>query len=334
MRFILTLFVFSVFLGNGLSAQIPLTPGPATATDSCLIGFYDQDSIALRMKGFRPLHDSVTVLRARLTALQNQQFVATDRLLRLTPSDSMTPVPAQTSKEITEAKKEVAALDRQMAAAQQKIDAYVAKHIQPYYNKIAKAADSVSQRRQLTAAWEINAIPKLPCASDQTIMIDLSRDIAAQLGMTYYAFRVGVYHRDSLLLLMPGYAAIRDSFALERHKLDSVLAPYNREIAAKQRALDSLRPSLSKRNIAQREKEIQDLTDKRDELRGWQLVAIDNKEEARMKSYNARLSAALNQVQKEQNCRHLFEDTQFIPWTDKEVEYVNIDPFVAAKLLK
>jgi Skp family chaperone for outer membrane proteins len=327
---LLLAFLLNSPLATILVAQNSLPPSP----DQCIIGFYDQDSIALRMKGFRPLHDSVTVLRAHLTDLQNQQFVATDRLLRLTPSDSTAAVPAQTSNEIAEAKKEVAALNKRMTAAQQNIDAYVAKHIQPYYSKIAKAADTVSQRRKLTAAWEINAIPKLPCASDQTIMIDLSRDIAVQLGITYYAFRVGIFNRDSLLRLMPGCTAILDSFNVERRKLDSTLAPYNRAITDKQRELDSLRPKLSKRNIAQREKEIQDLTDQRDELRGWQLLAIDNKEGERLKPYNARLNSALLEVKKEQNCRHLFEHTMFIPWTSEEVEYVDINPFVAERLLK
>lgn len=299
--------------------------------DQCTIAFYAQDSVAMRMKGFKPLFDSAAVMEKRISDLQNQAFVATDKALMLKP-DSGEVLTAEENKAYSAAQSEANKIEASIVEARHRLAGFKMKNLQPYYNKIAKVADTVSRNKGIKQVFETNSEPPLKCPTDQTLMVDITRDIGEHLGLKMQSFRIGIVNKDSLMRLIPGYAVRADSTIRETHELDSLVELKNIVIAAKQHELDSLRPTLSGRKTSQREEEIQKLKDERDEFYGWRAYNIDKRHEERSKSYVTRLNAALAAAAKENGCKYYYDRGESIPWTDREAEFVDLNAVVVKNL--
>lgn len=283
------------------------------------------------MKGFKPLFDTLTAMKKRLSVLQEQSFVATDKMLMMAP-DTGEVQSAADARAFNLAVTEVKNLDASVASSKKEIDAFTKINLVPYYEKIAKVADTVASEKGIKQWFETNSEPPLKCPTDQTLMVDISRDIAAHLGIKLYSLRIGIVNRDSILRLMPGYAKIADSTLNEKNKLDSAAAIMDQKIAAKQHELDSLRPTLNGRKITQREEEIQKLQDERDEYYNWNLYNLDKAHEERTKNFNSRLDAALAKAAKENGCKYTYDKNANIPWTENEAEFVDLSAIIVKQL--
>lgn len=325
-------FILAVLSFASLCAQPGSPPAAKTyAPEQCIIGFYDQDSIAMRMKGFKPLFDTVVAMEKRLGELRNKSFVATDKALMMAP-DSNEVQDLNEARAYKTVYEEAKQLEADVKDAQFKILLFKGKHFQPYHDKIAKAADTVARNKGIRQVFEMNSTPQLTCPTDQTLMVDLTRDVAEHLGIKLYSLRIGIINRDSILRLMPGYAVRADSTLEEQHALDLVTAQRNAIINAKQHELDSLRPTLSRKAIEKREEEIQQLKDERDEHHGWTQYAIDKRNEQRTSVYISRLNTVIGIVAKEYNCRHVYDINDDIPWTTREAEYFNLNQAMVSQL--
>src|SRR5688500_16357379 len=85
MKFRFTCIFIHAICCSGFAQNKSETPPPTYSSDDCTLAFYAQDSVAMRMKGFKPLFDTAAAMQKRLSVLQEQSFAATDKMLVMTP---------------------------------------------------------------------------------------------------------------------------------------------------------------------------------------------------------------------------------------------------------
>lgn len=287
----------------------------------------------MKMKGFKPWFDSIQHIQTRRKDLQNKNFLATDRYLTSSPDSGQKLTPQQES-EYKSAKKETESLSLQISKLDDQISILTSKQLNPYYDSIARTAVRISQQMHMVAVFEVGENRPMTCPSDKMLMVDITNDVALALGVKPNLLRVGIYNSDSLMRLMPGYAAIADSTKRETDQLNVVLENMDQEIEKLQHELDSLRPGLSKRNINARESQIEEKKEARDITRAVELYRIDEQDSVRTATYRKKFRLAVAAAAKAQNCQK-YNDAAVAReyWTSKEAEFIDLNPEIA-KLLK
>lgn len=326
--------VFLIASGSSFVQAQNKTPAttPSYSPEKCTAAFYNRDSVALKMKGFRPWYDSVQHIQLRRQALQQKYFLATDRYLMATPDAGVKMNPQQQS-EYNAAKKESETLQEQMSALSDQAARVGAEYMGPYYDSVYRTAVRISRQKNIPTVFEISENRQMPCPTDQMLMIDITNDIATSMGMKPHLLLVGTLNYDSLLRLMPGFAIRADSTLAEMNELNKALAPMDKEISAMQHELDSLRPTLSGRKIAARENAIAAKQDERDTYRGYELYKIDVRDSLRTSPYRKKLRAATASAAKEQNCLKYYDQSiAHDLWTTDEAEFVDLNASIAGKL--
>jgi Skp family chaperone for outer membrane proteins len=311
------------------------TPAPeATASpEQCLIGFYQRDSIAIRLPGAQPQYDIINAANKNLYNLRAKQVIVYDRWLTMKDDTSKNSTAAG-KKEVETALKEVTDLRADSLKEEKKIhNAYA--QLKPVYAKVDHVADSIGKSRGLKQVRDVADNSEMICPPDRMLMTDITNDVTIGLHMKPKLVKIGLYNADSLMRLMPGYKILADSAAMELLALQRELAIRQLPIDEKQRELDTMRKTWSRKQIANREKEIAQLQDEYDTYRGNELYKLDVRDSLRTEAYRKKFRAALAASIKEQGCFRVYEIHEpQTDWTTKEAEFINLNATIAAKLLQ
>ena len=331
MKFAFISAVFIFFTSIACGQQKSASEAPLRAED-CTVGFYTRETIALQLNGFKPWYDSIQQIQLRKQELQKQNFLATDRYLMAVPDSGTTPTPQQQN-EYKSSKKETESLTAAILAMNQQITTLSIKHLQPYYDSIALIAVKLAKQMNMAPVFEISDNRPMNCPSDKMLMVDITNDIALAFGVKPNLIRIGTFNTDSLLRLMPGYAALADSTLAELTYLNKTLAAMDLEIQKLHSELDSLRPTLSKRKIKDREEIIAAKQELRDIHRGYESYKIDMEDSIRTVMYNRKLRAAAPIAAKELNCQKHYDNAAARSyWTAQEAEFIDLNSVIAEKL--
>ena len=115
--------------------------------------------------------------------------------------------------------------------------------------------------------------------------------------------------------------------------MNKTLAATDLEIQKLQSELDSLRPTLSKRKIKDREEIIAAKQGLRDIHRGYESCKIDMEDSIRTVVYKRKLRSAAPLAAKELNCQKHYDNAAARTyWTPQEAEFINLNTVIAAKL--
>ncbi len=317
MRLDYLLMLFFCLSSSTIFSQGTTPPPHAISDDQCRIAFYTRDSIAIQFPEAKPKYESIAKSHEKLHAIREQQVPAMDRLLT-TNSEA--------------AKKEVAALNKDSLAEEQNIVKQY-QLLQPTYKKVDLVADSIGKARGVKQTRESADNSEMICPTDQMLMIDITNDIARAMGVKPKLAKIGIYNMDSLLRTMPGYLVYADSIKTERSHFALTLSGKYEPIAEKQHELDSLRPTLSKKQITKREEEIAKLQDEYDTYRGNTLYALDIKDSARVSTYKMKFYKALKEVHLSAGCYRSYEyaDAHAL-WKPEEAEFIDLNVAISKKI--
>jgi Skp family chaperone for outer membrane proteins len=316
-----------------VAAQTPASKtSPSYSPEKCTAAYYNRDSVALKMQGFRPWYDSINNIYIRKNELQKKYFLATDRYLMAAP-DSGEKLSEQQQSEYNSAKKETEMLDAQIHKLNEQMGKVMSERMTTYYDSIQRAAGRIAKQRNIEIVFEIGENRQMFCPTDQMLMIDITNDISVSLGQKPHLLRVGVFNTDSLLRLMPGYSKMADSTVADMKIFNDAVAKKDAEIAKMQHELDSLRPTLSNKKIKDKESQIAAKQEERDIYRGYELYKVDLKDSLRTSSYRKKLRSAAAEAAKDAGCLKYYDSSiAHDYWTTDEAEFVDLNASIARKL--
>lgn len=324
-------FLFSVTTLLCAQRSTPQPAPPPSSAEPCSIAFYTRDSIAIQFPADKPKYEAIKNSQQKIDAVRAQQIIATDELLTVQRDSVKLSTPAG-KKEKEAALQKVAALHADSLREEKNV-ARQHELLNPSYKKIDHVADSIGKKYGVKQIRESADNSPMACPTDQVLMIDITNDVAIAMHVKPKLVKIGVFNQDSLLRLLPGYAALADSSKAEYAAFEQGLAAKDRVIAQKQRELDSLRSSLSRKQVSQRETEISKLQDERDTYRGHELYKADLHDSLRTKSYRDKFYKALSEAQKEAGCHRSYTyEKAHEEWTAKEAEFIDLNVVIAGKL--
>lgn len=299
---------------------------PASSPDQCRIAFYTRDSVAIQLPDGKPHYASIDKYEAELLAIRIEQIVVMDKWLSLRDDST------KTKKEKDAALAQVTALRKDSISKEQLIAKEHALLL-PTYKKVDHVADSIGKAKKVKQVREAADNSAMICPTDQMLMIDITNDVAIAMGVKPKLVKVGIYNMDSLMRLMPGYDSIAEILRIDRDIFEMKLAVMNAAIDQRQHELDSLRPTISRRQISTREKDLYAMRDERDFFRGNELYKLDMNDSLQTKEYRVKFYKALSETHKQYGCNHSYEYARaHADWTKEEAEFIDLNAEIAEKL--
>jgi hypothetical protein len=182
---LLTLFLFSnaeLFAQKRSKPSKAETPAAESAPPpaECIVAYYIQDSVGYRNPQYKSASDSLLSANKELEKCRMLMDTITDMKLVLSRDSAVL-----TKGDYIVRKNEIRKIENRYntaftIASRKKGNAEAV--VNPIRTEIRTKADTICAQRQLKNVSEFNQMPALKCKPDQTVMIDITADLIAELA--------------------------------------------------------------------------------------------------------------------------------------------------------
>lgn len=150
-------------------------PPPA----ECVVAYYIQDSVGLRMPQYKTANDSLLSANKQLEQCRLLMDTITDMKLVLSRDSATLSKGDYLIRKNEIRKTEMRHTTAFNNASRKKENAE--NILMPIRNDIRSKADTICAQRQLKNVSEFNQMPALKCKPDETVMIDITADLIAEM---------------------------------------------------------------------------------------------------------------------------------------------------------
>lgn len=152
---------------------------PAPPPAECVVAYYIQDSVGLRLPQYKSANDSLLSANQQLDKCRMLNDTITDMKLVLSRDSASLNKGDYLVRKNEIRNKELRYLNLSSKALRKKENAEAI--LNPIRTEIRAKADTICAQRQLKNVSEFNQMPALKCKPDQTVMIDITTDLIAEL---------------------------------------------------------------------------------------------------------------------------------------------------------
>ncbi len=153
---------------------------PAPLPAECIVTYYIQDSVGSRIPQYKSANDTLISANKELEHCRMLMDTITDMKLVLS-RDSVTLTKGDYLIRKNEIRKTETRYNTAFNNASRKKE-NAENILVPIRNDIRNKADTICAQRQLKNVSEFNQMPTLKCKPDQTVMIDITADLIAEVA--------------------------------------------------------------------------------------------------------------------------------------------------------